>query len=319
MWADPDPPAACITVLRTTTVTHQLNIVEVNAVGGVSVNHGEHIADQATAAQSLDFTSSFGGTRADLLNGLVTTALGAATGVRERWQNNIDLGEDKWSAVYRVLPDTTAFPLLVNFGDAADTYGHDAGGVHVGYGGQLTDMAKRAWTIDPLNWGRPRFDGFGLPIDWIPPSNPELIGANAGEDAVSYYIRTARTAAQEATEATKLAIETLKEETLSSAEAQLAREKARELEAIETKALCGEEGCDETDVSVHRLVAPPSCPPTQGGTFCSGMQASINYVIKPNGPEGSGYLVHRKAVEAVLNRSQSNWSFGGGRLEQQSV
>jgi len=102
-------------------------------------------------------------------------------------------------------------------------------------------MAQRAWAVHPRQWNRPRFDAFGLPIDWVPPSEPSLIGANAGETAVSYYLRSARAAADEATLAVKGAMDQLIGEATDVVALDTARQKARGIDQLKQREFCGDQ------------------------------------------------------------------------------
>jgi hypothetical protein len=90
----------------------------------------------------------------------------------------------------------------------SDPLYHAVDGVYMGYGGSLNAHIIRTEARHPNKWSKALYDGFGLPIDWVPPTNPELIGGTA--DAVMFYVGSARSAAEEATAAVRSAIENVK-------------------------------------------------------------------------------------------------------------
>jgi hypothetical protein len=152
-------------------------------------------------------------------------------------------------------------------------------GRFLGYGGTLGTIRMKAWATHSHNWAKPAFDGFGIPVDWVPPSDPALYGSQAGDNAAAFYLRSARAAAEEATQAVKYALEHLLEQQKDDLAATAARKKAAELDSIEQQSLCGSTNpqCDTgtTTLTIDSVAPRPSCwmdppgCPGAPGCFCS--------------------------------------------------
>jgi hypothetical protein len=115
------------------------------------------------------------------------------------------------------------------------------------YGGTLNDLAATSRRVQTHNWSMPERDGFGIPYAWVPPADVALAGASSGEDAVAYYLRVARKAAEDATAAVQTAISSLREEELDQAALENSERRAAAITGLEQQGLCGaaaESGCD---------------------------------------------------------------------------
>lgn len=253
----------------------------------VALNTGTNADErgvQTTAALGAEFQSLGGFTRADLDATTGTTpALSdphAALGVDRHtyivtWPAAPNIGgarvqyptlllrfEESGVVQYKPLSDALPFRSRLTTetrlsGSTIPVY-RSNDGKYLAYGGFLGEIAQRSRTVLPGNWSRPSRDGFGFPVGWVPPSSPELTGAAPGEDAVAYYLKVARAAAEEATAAVDGAVEAL---IAQEADAQLqnaADKKAEVIPELEREALCGGAG-DDCDVpAVSFSVAQPS-------------------------------------------------------------
>jgi hypothetical protein len=126
-------------------------------------------------------------------------------------------------------------------------------GQYIAYGGDLGGMARQAWSTTQAYSPEPSFDGFGQPLRWVPPADPRLFGGTPGDDAPSYYLRTARQAADKGTDAVKYAIEELLKEQADDAVLAAAQRRAAGVDAIEQQSLCGDQNsqCDTSTVTVN--------------------------------------------------------------------
>ena len=106
-------------------------------------------------------------------------------------------------------------------------------------GGTLNRQASMAMAGKRANFAKPAFTAFGLPTDWIPPTNPDLFGGNDGEDSVAFYLRSAKTAADNATVAVRSALDAVIAEKADQQKLQASRERSAELNKLEVEQLCG--------------------------------------------------------------------------------
>ncbi len=134
-------------------------------------------------------------------------------------------------------------------------------GQFIAYGGVLGQMAARAWATLANDWSKPAYDAFGFSTDWIPPFDPSL-GASA-DDSVATYLRNARAAADDATNAVRNAIEELLKEQADDVALATAQRKATEITRLEQRALCGdaEPNCDTStsDFATESYIPKPGC------------------------------------------------------------
>lgn len=181
--------------------------------------------------------------------------------------------------ILRFAPDTNGETKYLNLGDSVafrslrtaetiqstgDPVWRSSDGKYLAYGGSLGDIAQRSRALVHDNWSEPANDGFGIPRGWVPPSSPELIGANAGETAVEYYLRTARTASQDATAAVSSAVDALVSQEADAQVLKAAAEKAQTVPTLEREAVCGQgnASCDQPPKNVN---IPD---PGSGGVIC---------------------------------------------------
>lgn len=134
--------------------------------------------------------------------------------------------------------------------------------------GALGTYATRLLATDATDPTLPRYDGFGLPTRWIPPSDPSLFGGEQA-DPVAHYLDRAEDAATAATQAVQQAFDTLIQKQLDETAAQAADAKAGQILQQEVDALCGPGNakCDRSITMMPVLVEGdlwwpgwPTCP-----------------------------------------------------------
>ncbi|MGE5782985.1 MAG: hypothetical protein ACM3ZE_00275 [Myxococcales bacterium] len=153
--------------------------------------------------------------------------------------------------------------------------------------GWFADLERRITAVQPIDWSRPRYDGFGLPSNWVPPADASLMGGAAGEESYQYLLRSAKAAAEEATAAVKTAIDKLVEEAQDGAALQQAETKAQAIGKLEQKALCGNtEACTLPMATVrfeHEDVDEVcSGVPTEGQASCKLALWRANDALRTN-------------------------------------
>ncbi len=119
-------------------------------------------------------------------------------------------------------------------------------------GGALNALAVESVEVHPTNWSMPRYDAYGLPIDWVPSADPSLLGSN-GEEPYQYFLRLAEKTAREATKAIEDAAETTRQEETDAQTLAAAQQKGAQLREQESTLLCGKAPCEP----VEWTTAPP--------------------------------------------------------------
>ena len=158
------------------------------------------------------------------------------------------LGEDVELKTLVGLLKSTAAPVPVF---------HPVETQYLAFDGALGGMARRAWASLAGSWSEPAYDGFGFGLHWVPPQDPQLFGGSAGDDATVFYLRSAKQAAADATNAVKGAIEELLKEQADDATLAAAQRRAAEIGQIEQRSLCGDSNpqCDTTTVKASPSIA----------------------------------------------------------------
>lgn len=130
-------------------------------------------------------------------------------------------------------------------------------GNYLSKGGTLNGLGERSLAVQPHNPAIPRFDAFGYPTDWVPPTDATLLGGTEGESALPLYIRRAKESAQEATTAVQSAFENLLQQKQDDAAVSAAINKSQQVLKLETKSLCGDANpeCKTTMVTTGIAVA----------------------------------------------------------------
>jgi hypothetical protein len=154
-------------------------------------------------------------------------------------------------------------------------------GKFLSFGGSLNRLAQRAWAALPYDWSRPAFDGFGMPVDWFPPTDPSLYGSGPGDTAASFYLRSAKEAAGEATTAVQAAIMELLREQSDHDLADSARKKAAGVSAIERTNLCGQSTTCDTASEEVTISAGWIDPAKCALPFCDKFDLALRSVV-PN-------------------------------------
>ena len=149
-------------------------------------------------------------------------------------------------------------------------------GLFFSWGGSLNSFVDRVMATQAVDWSKPAYDGFGIPTDWLPPSDASLIGGTEGEDSYHYYLRSAKDAAQSATAAVQTAIDSLTEQVKDSQALTAAQERSRTLAGLEVNELCGTGADCNIPKSIFRLTLDPSsCARVAGAQPIGGSQDSV--------------------------------------------
>lgn len=254
---------------------------------------------QTTAAQSPEFQSFAGFTRASLDGATGVTLVRTEPsdfGLQRRtyrvsWpQQGLSFFSGLVRAEYPTLilrlSDGSTPKKYINLGDGVQyvsvNWGDKSGqtsvlraddGKYLAYGGTLGALAQRMNARIPDAWASPAFDGFGVSTTWIPPSSPELLGANAGESATEFYLRTAKDAAESATAAVKDAVNNLIAEQADAQLQQVAKERSEQIKALEQKSICGDPGTGVSATNCDFVQIPVTfdltLPCNSSERFCS--------------------------------------------------
>jgi hypothetical protein len=107
-------------------------------------------------------------------------------------------------------------------------------------GGQLGRIATQAWTVQQDNPSRPKYDGFGLPFTWTPAADATAFGSQPGDSVMTYFLRNAKQAAADATEAVRTAINTTLQQQQATLDQQAAQSRSALVVAQEAQGLCGQ-------------------------------------------------------------------------------
>ncbi len=229
------------------TTNYTLWIVPDTGIDGTLVNHPE--------------TTSFTG---KTLTGLMQDPGAVSAGVAStlpvagldesitRWRFDIPVPSDvtnQWAVfVQRTINGTSGYRLLASnvriFTGLRMHSAHFYGG-----DGSLNVYARKIAGKYPENPIEPEFDGFGLLTRLVPPTDPTILGASAGQNSTTVYLQNATSAAQEATVAIKEALEALLEQQKSQAATATAQLRANAVIRDQQKALCGESN-DKCDTRV---------------------------------------------------------------------
>ena len=189
-------------------------------------------------------------------------------------------GETKYQLLAQQLNlQTNIASRAVGDGSTSALIGLPSDGQFMAYGGVLGQMGARAWVTREGDWSKPAYDGFGVPTDWVPPFDPALAGAGA-DDASATYLRHARAAADEATNAVQRAIDELLREQADGATLANAQRRASGIAQLEQRALCGDAkpDCDTSfvEVDLGDYFPPLACLP---GNLCTNAQLMRNRVV----------------------------------------
>jgi hypothetical protein len=154
--------------------------------------------------------------------------------------------------------------------------------------GWFWDLIQKSTAVSSMDWSSPAYDGFGLPKRWVPPADASLMGGSAGEESYTYLLKSAKSAAEDATAAVKTAIDSLSAEAQDELALSNAETKAKAIGAQEKQALCGDAGCDVSYVQVDF-------------TLPNYQQVCINVPDQNNGKEACRHAVDSYA--SALHKS----------------
>ena len=106
-------------------------------------------------------------------------------------------------------------------------------------GGRLGRLATQAWTVQRSNPSQPAYDGFGLPYTWVPAADATAFGSQPGDSVMTYFLRNARDAAAQATDAVRTAIDSSSRADQATFDEQAAQARSQLVMSQETARLCG--------------------------------------------------------------------------------
>jgi hypothetical protein len=172
-------------------------------------------------------------------------------------------------------------------------------------------LGARGWVTRADDWSKPAYDGFDRATDWVPPFDPTLAGT-VTDDASATYLRHARAAAEEATNAVRSAIEELLREQADGAALANAQRRAAGIAQLEQRALCGDAkpDCDTTivhDADLSGYFPPVACA---AGFLCTNAQLMRDLVV----PQRAGLA---KAVydQRFAQSPPAFNEYAGGKLQ----
>jgi hypothetical protein len=142
-------------------------------------------------------------------------------------------------------------------------------GHYVATSGTLGNLVSRAIQGRPDNPTEPKYDGFGLRTDWVPPFTAELIGGTSEEASAARYLTLAKSAADEATAAVNDAMDSLIQEQKDDATMSAAAQRWQQGMKEEQEKLCGPDSdCDVEQPAIRQLEPDwfPNLPP---GELCT--------------------------------------------------
>ncbi len=191
--------------------------------------------------------------------------------------------------------------------------------------GWLANLAQRITAVDELNWSRPRYDGFGLETNWVPPADASLIGGTAGEESYAYLLRSAKTAAEEATSAVKTAIEKISEEVRDETALAQTEKRAEGILSQELAALCGRVPNCLLERAMMSFTIGEGDPDASEATCTTDMDAFANDTAKTqcevakltlNTALPDNIPVPRDVMVAADNASADFGQYGGTELQR---
>ena len=130
-------------------------------------------------------------------------------------------------------------------------------GQYIGYGGTLNQLATKVMAKDVISPSLPAYDAFGIPMRWVPPTDPQLFLGTQGQDAAAHYLARAGDSARDATAEVKGAINELLRQQGDHVQLAAAAAKSVEVAKLEQRGLCGDTNpsCDTSMVEASINVA----------------------------------------------------------------
>jgi hypothetical protein len=319
-WADPTPPTQCrILIANGLSGTYPLNFEVITEASDpfIGIAWGDYRGPEQVAAALNPSYVSFGNLNQQQMVGDFTTN-GSPAGTPDALGN----GLERRTYSGRIAPSnkalyftqkrndvTTYQPMLVRTQRAlaylSSRYSQNFDSQFFGTGGALNQMALHAWSVHPLNWSLPRYDDFGVPVDWVPPVDPALSGNESTGNAIPYYLSNAKTAAEEATLAISGAIQGLLAESGDVAALESSRRRSTQVNDQEKVALCGNMNCPINTLTVVTLPTfACSGLSTEQTTKCNEAMGWAQQVMRPvliggplkqaldeNPPNGPSYVM----------------------------
>jgi len=167
----------------------------------------------------------------------------ASNPVAKRWTAYVSLPSTDvawWTFIVRKTPPMEPEPTYGLLAGSMRVWVTESShGQYLAMGGNLGLAAMRTMTARDDEPSKPKYDGFGLPTTWVPPTDPQLFGVGAGSSAVEHYLLRAKEAAAEATEAVSGAVENMLAEQSDQAGAAAFAALSKKVIEDEQKTLCG--------------------------------------------------------------------------------
>ena len=193
-------------------------------------------------------------------------------------------------------------------------------------GGSLNTTADRLLKVEEQNPSHPKYDGFGLPIRWVPPTDPVLVGAPPGVSIVSQYLDNAQTAANAAVAAVNDAFQALIAQEQSALTVSAQAQKSAQVIQAADKSLCGDNNpncnLDLTEIATlnssnknHEVLDLDSICHSKDQTIDLGkrqLACAAENVFKSC--DGIGKL-GSEVIKALGSKSAAFDSYAGGRLQ----
>ncbi len=189
------------------------------------------------------------------------------------------------------LNDGATQLFLVSQGGSGPTYlpafrsGLSIGqGYYFSLGGTLNSLAEQTWAVLPDDWSRPMFDALGKRTDEFPPANAALIGGTANEESYQFYLKSARLAAQAATDAVQATLGGLSAAAIEERTTTAENTRDEGLAQLDLQSLCGtfpapSLACKVNPVGYRRdLVAKSPCNAALDGN--PALQQTIKFASK---------------------------------------
>lgn len=135
-------------------------------------------------------------------------------------------------------------------GVAAGLPGAHGAPLGVSLGGALNTTAERLVKAEEDDPSQPKFDAFGFPVRWMPPTDPTLLGSSASNPSNVIYLQDAQQAADSAVAAVTIAFNTLLEQQKAGIDQTVQQQKATQVIQATNKALCGEHSDGECSLGL---------------------------------------------------------------------
>lgn len=217
---------------------------------------------------------------------------------------------------YAVLVDGFRFTSQGSVPLASWGYYHSDGG---GTENTSFDAMRTTSGTDP---SQPALDPFGVPTNWVPPTNPQLYG---GSTALEHYMSEAQTAASNATQAANAALQNMVQEQTDQNVLAAERAAARQIGLQTAQEFCGTQTtslsssqCDTSTTPMTLAAIVGITPATPGAGLpqaCLGGAAPLTGIVgngqtpgSPYGPQsGSPYLFLSPGYPGTSQTQDGSW------------